>query len=119
MARLECHFHAAMIQISPAALQEILRLKARRNDPALRFRLGVQAGSCLDLSYQMSFDSTVTPTDQTLDYSELQVVIDAGSFRYLHGLMLDYTEDLMGGGFRFRNPNATQTCGCGYSFSAV
>lgn len=108
-----------MIQLSPAALQEVRRLKTRCNRSDLLFRLGVQAGNCLDLSYQMTFDARVMPADRVFECNGVQIVIDASSLSYLQGLVLDYTEDLMGGGFRFRNPNAIQTCGCGYSFSVT
>ncbi|MFM7447356.1 MAG: HesB/IscA family protein [Leptolyngbyaceae cyanobacterium] len=108
-----------MIQLSPAALQEVCRLKARCNRSNSMFRLGVQAGNCLDLSYQMTFDAMVMPADRVFEYDGLQIVINASSLSYLQGLMLDYTEDLMGGGFRFCNPNAIEACGCGYSFSVT
>ena len=65
----------------------------------------------------MKFDEGVGPEDQIYDFEGIQMVVDRQSLSYIDGLTLDYSEDLMGGGFRFHNPNALQSCGCGHSFS--
>jgi iron-sulfur cluster assembly protein len=106
-----------MIQLSPTAAQEILRLRSRRSDPDLRLRLRVQATGCLGLLYGMEFDRQVGEEDRTYESNGVAIVIDADSLRQVDGLRVDYSEDLMGGGFRFHNPSAAQTCGCGNSFS--
>ena len=106
-----------MIQLSPTAAQEILRLQGRRGDPNLRFRLRVQSAGCLGLLYGMDFDRQVGQDDRVYECNGVQVVIDADSWRWVRSLRVDYSEDLMGGGFRFHNPAAAQTCGCGNSFS--
>ncbi|MBW4691287.1 MAG: iron-sulfur cluster assembly accessory protein [Lyngbya sp. HA4199-MV5] len=106
-----------MIHLSQAAISEILRLRAKRNDPQLLFRLGTQPSDCLPLSYVMTFETGVQPDDEVFNCSEIQVVIDAQSLLAIRGLTLDYSEDLMGGGFRFHNPNAVKSCGCGNAFS--
>lgn len=67
--------------------------------------------------YTLEFDQTVKPGDQVYDCNGLSVVIDAQQVNYIDGLILDYSEDLMGGGFRFHNPKAKQNCGCGNSFT--
>jgi iron-sulfur cluster assembly accessory protein len=115
---------AEMIHLSPTAASEILRLRSRRrrnsqdfNSQDLMFRLGVQSKGCLGLSYVMGFDVETRTGDQVCDCDGIPVVIDSESFPYLNGLFLDYSEDLMGGGFRFRNPNVGQSCSCGLSFS--
>ncbi|SRR5579883_650183 len=108
-----------MIHLSQAAISEVSRLKARRNNPQLLFRLDVQPSACLTMAYAMSFDTAVQPHDQVYDCNGIQVVVDSSSVPILEGLVLDYSEDLMGGGFRFHNPNAIQTCGCGNSFSVT
>ncbi|HEY9897030.1 MAG TPA: iron-sulfur cluster assembly accessory protein [Candidatus Sericytochromatia bacterium] len=106
-----------MIRLSHAAISEIARLKAKRQKPDLKFRLSVQPSSCLALAYAMTFDTITDPDDQLYDCSGIQVVVDAKSLTAVNGLTIDYSEDLMGGGFRFHNPNASQSCGCGNSFS--
>ncbi|MCL1468451.1 HesB/IscA family protein [Argonema galeatum] len=117
-----------MIHLSASAASEVKRLRAKlKQRKVALFRLSVQPGGCSGMLYTMEFDDAIGETDLGLtqiarrdrvyDCNGLQVVVEAQSFPYLDGLTLDYSEDLMGGGFRFHNPNATQTCGCGNSFS--
>ena len=106
-----------MIQLSKAAVNEVLRLKRKCHQPDSLFRLGIQASGCSGMSYTMGFDETINPDDQLYHCDGIQIIVDRQSLAYLEGLRLDYSEDLMGGGFRFHNPNATETCGCGNSFA--
>jgi len=105
-----------MINLSPAAINEIERLKSKQPSNIL-FRLRVKSGGCADWFYDLAFDTTVQPQDQVLELQNLCVIIDPESLNYINELSLDYSEDLMGGGFRFHNPQATSTCSCGNSFS--
>jgi iron-sulfur cluster assembly protein len=105
-----------MIHLSSAAIQEIERLKAKQPTYIL-FRLRVKSGGCADLFYDLAFDTTVQSQDQVLELHDIHVVIDSQSLSYINGLLIDYSEDLMGGGFRFHNPQAISTCSCGNSFS--
>ncbi|GAB4368629.1 MAG: iron-sulfur cluster assembly accessory protein [Elainellaceae cyanobacterium] len=106
-----------MIHLSAAAIAEVNRIKSRYSNPEKRFRVGVKSGGCADLYYTMELDEAIATEDRVIDCNGIQVVIDPESAKYLDGLRLDYTEDLMGGGFRFHNPNAVSSCGCGNSFS--
>lgn len=106
-----------MIHLNKAAASEIRRLQSRRQNPNAKLRLGVQPGGCADLSYTIEFDEGMKPGDRVYDCSGIQVVVNIQSLNYINDLTLDYSEDLMGGGFRFHNPNATACCGCGNSFS--
>ncbi|MBW4659369.1 MAG: iron-sulfur cluster assembly accessory protein [Drouetiella hepatica Uher 2000/2452] len=105
------------VRFSPAAIAEVNRIRSKHSNPAALFRLGVQTGGCAELYYTFSLEEVVSPSDRLLDYDGIQVAIEAQSWQYLDGLTLDYTEDLMGGGFRFDNPNAISSCGCGNSFA--
>jgi iron-sulfur cluster assembly protein len=106
-----------MIQLSQAAIAEINRLKMKQRHPQAVFRLEIQPGGCSEFHYVLKFDSGIKPTDQVLNCGGMSVVVDPQSLSCVSGLAIDYSEDLMGGGFRFHNPNATQNCGCGNSFS--
>ncbi len=106
-----------MIHLSPSAANEIRRLKSKQRQQDLYFRVQVQAGGCSGLFYDLKFDEAVGQDDRVYDYQDISIVVDAQSLNYIDGLRLDYSEDLMGGGFRFHNPNAAQNCGCGNSFS--
>jgi iron-sulfur cluster assembly accessory protein len=105
-----------MIQLSQSAVSEILRQRTKRQNSGLLLRLAVQSGGCLDAAYVIDFDITAQAQDQIYECGSIQVVVDSQSHSYLDGLVIDYTEDMMGGGFRFHNPNAVRSCGCGNSF---
>jgi len=105
-----------MVSLSPAAVQELRRLQRKQSASGVALRLGVQPSQCAGVAYQMKFD-TSQPGDRVYEADGFEVVIDADSLPFLEGLTLDYSEDLMGGGFRFHNPNAARTCGCGNSFA--
>lgn len=104
-----------MIQLSQAATSEIKRLKSKQPDALVR--LAVKPGGCSDLFYDLSFDETQKQSDRLFEINGLKILIDNESLNYLNELALDYSEDLMGGGFRFHNPQALSTCSCGNSFS--
>ncbi|MDZ8184849.1 MAG: iron-sulfur cluster assembly accessory protein [Nostoc sp. ChiSLP02] len=105
-----------MIHLSQAATSEIVRIKSKQQ-PEVLFRLAVKPGGCSGLFYDMSFDKTIKAGDRVFDFDEVQVIVDAESLDRLNGLTVDYAEDLMGGGFRFNNPQAIASCTCGNSFS--
>jgi iron-sulfur cluster assembly protein len=106
-----------MIQFSPSAIGEIKRLQTRQQQTAGFLRLAVDTGGCSGLIYKLEFTPTAQASDQQFQQQDLQVLVDPQSLTYLQGLTLDYSEDLMGGGFRFYNPQAQQICGCGQSFT--
>lgn len=107
------------IQISDAALRQVLALREKQGTD-LCLRVGVRQGGCSGMSYLMNFEdvSNIKPEDEVFDYDGFKVMCDRKSLLYLYGLMLDYSDAMIGGGFQFTNPNASQTCGCGKSFSA-
>ncbi len=105
-----------MIQLSRAATSEIKRLKSKQQ-PNVLFRLAVKGGGCCERYYDTSFDAVVTPSDRIFECNSIRVVIDSETLPYVNGLEIDYSEDLMGGAFRFQNSQAVVTCRCGNSFS--
>ncbi len=108
----------SMIHVSQAAVSEIVRLQLKQQPNAL-LRLAVKLGGCSGWFYDMSFDETVKAGDHIFDVNGIKVLIDTASLNYINGLALDYSEDMMGGGFRFHNPQAIASCGCGNSFSTT
>jgi iron-sulfur cluster assembly protein len=105
------------IQLSEAALSQVKSLQDRQGKD-LCLRVGVRQGGCSGMSYMMDFEdsSKITPQDEVFEYDGFKIVCDRKSLLYLYGLMLDYSDAMIGGGFQFTNPNANQTCGCGKSF---
>jgi iron-sulfur cluster assembly accessory protein len=108
-----------MIEISPAAASEIKRLQSSRQQSDSQLRISVKQGGCRGLFYALEFDPNHQQGDRLYQFGGISVIIDPQSHPYLEGLKLDYSEDLMGGGFRFHNANATSTCSCGQSFSVA
>lgn len=106
-----------MVEITDRALAEIREIFAReRPAPGTGLRLGVVGGGCSGLQYSMEF-SERRDRDREISYGDVSVLLDPKSSIYLKGVVLDFDGGLMGKGFVFRNPNATNTCGCGESFS--
>ena len=105
-----------MITISSAAIKEITRLNSKVGNRELLFCLQVTPGGCSGWIYKLGF-ATPNQSDRLYQSNGIDLVIDPDSIKYLNGLTLDYSEDLMGGAFRFHNPNAVTFCGCGNSFT--
>ena len=104
-----------MIQLSVSAKKEVLRLLSGKPESFLR--IGVKGGGCSGLSYDVKLDSQVLEFDRTFEDDGVKVVCDSKSLVYLDNMMIDYSDELVGGGFKFVNPNASGSCGCGTSFS--
>ena len=107
-----------IISLTDAALKEVKRLINVQGIEEGGLRLGVKGGGCSGLSYTINFDEKIGQSDQVYEIDGIKVIVDAKSAIYLQGTQLDYQKDLMGGNFKFLNPNANKTCGCGESFSA-
>ena len=107
-----------VITLTEAAIKEVKRLVNVQGITDGGLRLGVKGGGCSGLSYTINFDEKIGPYDQVYDFEGVKVIVDAKSAIYLQGTQLDYQKDLMSGAFKFVNPNANKTCGCGESFSA-
>jgi iron-sulfur cluster assembly protein len=107
-----------VISLTERAVKELRRIIQEQKLPETTVvRVGVKGGGCSGFSYSLGFDDTVHENDQVAETEGLRLVCDPKSFLYLNGTQLDFEESLMGRGFRFGNPNASKTCGCGESFS--
>ena len=111
------------ILITNDAIEQISNLLKGQSDKKA-LRVGVRSGGCSGMSYTMDFIGTdeINSDDKVYDYSlkadqSFQVVCDPKSLLYIYGMQLDFSKELIGGGFNFVNPNASQTCGCGSSFA--
>ena len=111
------------ILITKEAIEQIAILLQNQADKNT-LRVGVRSGGCSGMSYTMDFigDDEVQNDDKIYDYSlgtinSFKVVCDPKSLLYVYGMQLDFSKELIGGGFNFVNPNASQTCGCGSSFA--
>ena len=111
------------ILISEPAMKQLAAL-VRQEGTEKVLRVGVRSGGCSGMSYTMDFveASEIRDDDECYVYEPagsptFQVVCDPKSLLYIYGMQLDFSSALIGGGFNFSNPNATQTCGCGSSFA--
>ena len=111
------------IQITEPAMKQLAALMDQQG-AAKVLRVGVRSGGCSGMSYTMDFvdASAIQGDDEHYTYEpsgapSFQVVCDPNSLLYIYGMQLDFSSALIGGGFNFTNPNASQTCGCGSSFA--
>jgi iron-sulfur cluster assembly protein len=107
-----------VISLTERAISEVRRIIDEQKLPdATALRVGVKGGGCSGFSYTLGFDDQVGELDQISEVEGIRVVCDPKSFLYLSGTQVDFEESLMGRGFKFGNPNASKTCGCGESFT--
>ena len=90
-------------------------LKATEN---AGLRVAVLPGGCSGFQYGLNIEETFEPDDEIFDIEGIKIFIDPFSSQYLDGVEIDYTTNMMGQGFTFKNPSATGGCGCGSSFTA-
>jgi iron-sulfur cluster assembly protein len=105
------------IHLTDAAIAEIRRRMTQESDTNMILRLKVGAGGCSGLSYEMEFVTAGDAKDREFVFDGLKVLVDARSLAYVAGLTLDYSTQMVNGGFQFSNPKAKRSCGCGTSFS--
>ncbi|SDB94179.1 HesB/IscA family protein [Shouchella lonarensis] len=105
-----------MITITESALGHIQAMKEDEGNEQLMLRIGVKGGGCSGLSYSMGFDETRNEEDTYMEIDGLGVLVDKESTPIVNGLVIDYKQNMMGGGFTIDNPNAIANCGCGSSF---
>ncbi len=105
-----------IIHITPAAETEILRLLTEEKKADIGLRLGVKGGGCSGLSYIIEFGEK-KENDSVQAQNGYQVFIDKKSSLYLRNTTFDFSGGISDRGFKFVNPNAANTCGCGESFS--
>lgn len=106
-----------MITLTNVAKDEVKKLLQQKGTPTTFLRLGVKGGGCSGLSYDVKLDDHMEELDRVFEVDGIKVVSDSKSLVYLDGMTVDYSTELVGGGFRFVNPNASGSCGCGTSFS--
>lgn len=110
-------FMETIINITQKATDQIQKIyKEHQNKDGIGLRVGVVGGGCSGLSYKIDFDQP-KENDNLFDCGELKILIDPKSSIYLKDVILDFEDGLNGKGFIFKNPNASNTCGCGESFS--
>jgi iron-sulfur cluster assembly protein len=103
----------AAVTLTPAASKQIAKLMARDGSQGLR--IGVKKGGCAGMEYTMDYVSTLNPLDEVVEQDGARVLIAPMAQMFLIGTEIDYEVSLLEAGFRFRNPNVAEACGCGES----
>jgi iron-sulfur cluster assembly protein len=105
------------LELTEAATRKAKGLLAASDQPGGALRVAVRNGGCSGMRYELLFDRERRPDDDQLEFDGLQVVVDPESAPYLEGVRIDYSDALNDAGFKIENPKASETCGCGESFS--
>lgn len=108
-----------MINVTPLAAEKINELLAEEQRPGAGLRVFVQGGGCSGFQYGLMIEENgATPdADKVVESNGVRLYVDPISARYLKGAEVDFLDNMAGGGFTIRNPNAKTTCGCGSSFT--
>ena len=105
------------ITLTAKALEMVKDAMTREGLAGYGIRVGVVGGGCAGFQYSMDFENAAKDGDMSFEQEGITIYIDPMSSMYLQGVTIDYVVGLQGAGFKFGNPNARTTCGCGSSFS--
>jgi iron-sulfur cluster assembly protein len=109
--------HSGPVQITERAAEMVKELLGREGRAGDGLRVWVDTGGCSGMSYQLDFAAVPQDGDLTLEQRGVRLFVDQAAVSYLQGTTIDYVSGLHRAGFRFVNPQASRTCGCGESFS--
>ena len=101
------------VSMTPAAAKQISRLMTRDGSEGLR--IGVKKGGCAGMEYTMEYVAEVAPHDEVVEQDGARVMIAPMAQMFLFGTEIDYETSLLESGFKFKNPNVAEACGCGES----
>jgi iron-sulfur cluster assembly protein len=105
-----------MIHLTEKAAAELQRQMAAKQAEGQFVRIGVDTGGCSGMQYTVDFTPEAAADDTVFENGDVKVVCDSISLVSINGLTIDFVDALVGGGFKFENPNAKRSCGCGTSF---
>jgi iron-sulfur cluster assembly accessory protein len=106
-----------LVNLTPKAIEMVKDAMTRENMASYGIRVGVVGGGCSGFQYSMDFENTQRDGDIVVEQDGVKLYVDPMSSMYLQGVTVDYVVGLQGAGFKFNNPNARNTCGCGQSFT--
>ena len=105
-----------LVRVTPAAAQKLVQLMDREGRGNF-LRIRITGGGCNGLSYKMKFVEQGKAGDIGVMSEEIGLLVDSKTALYLRGTTLEFSDKLVGGGFKFSNPNAKASCSCGESFN--
>ena len=101
------------VTLTPTALLKVKELTRKADKFALR--LDLKKGGCAGMEYKLSYVDRAEKNEEILDFEGVKIIIAPLAQMYLFGTQIDYEEGVLESGFRFKNPNVTEMCGCGES----
>jgi iron-sulfur cluster assembly accessory protein len=107
-----------MLTLTDNAQKAVSRFISSNETPVTGLRISVISGGCSGLQYSMALEEVSKADDVVLACGPVQVFVDPLSAPYLNGVTVDFLDGMEGSGFKFQNPNAQNSCGCGSSFTA-
>jgi len=105
-----------MLTLTPVATTKVREFLVQHNRPQAGLRVRVEGGGCSGFQYKLALDDEAGSEDEVYEHDGIKLFVDSKSLGYLNGTVIDYVDDIMGSGFRFSNPQAKGSCGCGESF---
>lgn len=105
-----------LVRVTPPAVAKLRALRDRELVGGF-LRIAISGGGCNGLSYKLKFTPEARRGDILVRFDDVVVLVDSKSALYLKGTVLDYSNQMVAGGFKFSNPNAKASCSCGESFS--
>ena len=106
-----------VVVLTPPALVKIKSMMEKEGKAGYGLRFGVVTGGCAGLSYEMSFQKNHYDNDRVSEQGGIRIFINEESVAFVQGIVIDYIDTLKESGFKYKNPNAKSSCGCGTSFS--
>ena len=106
------------VRLTPGAAKKVKEIRDAEGLTEQGLRVRVIGGGCSGFQYDLFFEDETNEFDEVFEVDGVKIYVDMMSFQYLEGTEIDYVEGLHGAGFKFLNPKASATCGCGASFSA-
>ena len=105
------------ISLTEKAIRQFKWIFEENGDPDTFLKIGVRNGGCSGMSYTMDLVKVVDGEYEEQDLGDFKVIMETDDKQFIDGLEIDYNDSVLNSGFRFQNPKATDTCGCGTSFS--
>ncbi len=106
-----------MLNLTESAQAAVSRFMSGAEEPVAGLRISVTGGGCSGMQYSMALEKASKAEDTVVACGDIQVFVDPASLPLLKDVTVDFLDTMEGSGFKFENPNATNTCGCGSSFS--
>ena len=110
-------YSPSMLTLTDRAADKVKEIRDAEGLADQGLRVRVIGGGCAGFSYDLFFENETSDLDQTFNSHGIPIYVDMMSAQYVEGTEIDYVEGLQGAGFKFQNPQASQTCGCGSSFA--